>query len=546
MTEANTRALIPQRSSSLAVTSRLAERTLVERAVRSDALRLIGRTLVVGPGGYSTIGEAVASAQDGDTVLLRPGIYREKVTISRAITVTGDGHRDAIVVESDDAPSLILDNATARVTNLTIQGGGAFDEWGGKAAVLVTGGVPILDGIVLAESYGIRIRKAPSEFSDDGEGASPSIRGCVIRDGPRAGIWADPFSTGTIEHNEIFGNALFGIVVWGTGSAPLVRANRIHDNDGGVWVNGSASPIIEDNDIYGNSRRGVWVDRAAPLIRANRIGGGQRYGIMASGAAAGTIEDNDIFGNVDGIAVTDVGGTPVIQANRLYGNSGVGITVPGDAGGTNEDNDFARNAGGDIRVDEGRPRSSSRTLTNDLVRESGGPINEERVPARGRPQGSGPPSATRWLAERTLADRVARRHSAIKVLIVDDIVETRNHLTKVLGFESGIEVVGVAATGIESLELARGLDPDIVLMDIMMPEMDGLTATEILLERMPEVSVVMMSIMDDTYRLRRAMRVGAREYLLKPFSLNELVTAIRDAQTTRSLAIQVTAPRRDS
>ena len=65
----------------------------------------------------------------------------------------------------------------------------------------------------------------------------------------------------------------------------------------------------------------------------------------------------------------------------------------------------------------------------------------------------------------------------IRVLIVDDIPETRDHLTKLLGFEGDMEVVGSAASGAEAIELATQLSPDIVLMDINMPDMDGIAAT---------------------------------------------------------------------
>jgi pilus assembly protein CpaE len=81
----------------------------------------------------------------------------------------------------------------------------------------------------------------------------------------------------------------------------------------------------------------------------------------------------------------------------------------------------------------------------------------------------------------------------IRVLIVDDIPETRDHLTKLLGFESDIEVVGAAASGAEALELAATLNPDIVLMDINMPGMDGIAYPQ-LSSRLPQVSIVMMSV----------------------------------------------------
>ncbi len=115
----------------------------------------------------------------------------------------------------------------------------------------------------------------------------------------------------------------------------------------------------------------------------------------------------------------------------------------------------------------------------------------------------------------------------IRVLIVDDIPETRDHLTKLLGFEGDIEVVGSAASGAEAIEMAGGLLPDIVLMDINMPDMDGITATESLSARVPSTAVVMMSVQGESDYLRRSMLAGAREFLVKPFSSDELTASIR-------------------
>ena len=120
---------------------------------------------------------------------------------------------------------------------------------------------------------------------------------------------------------------------------------------------------------------------------------------------------------------------------------------------------------------------------------------------------------------------------AIKVLIVDDIPETRDHLTKLLGFESDIEVVGSAESGRQALEVAGRLLPDVVLMDINMPDMDGIAATEALAVTVPGASVVMMSVQGEADYLRRSMLAGAREFLVKPFSSDELTASIRQVYT---------------
>src|SRR5437773_11308949 len=119
----------------------------------------------------------------------------------------------------------------------------------------------------------------------------------------------------------------------------------------------------------------------------------------------------------------------------------------------------------------------------------------------------------------------------IRVLIVDDIPETRDHLTKLLGFETDIEVVGAAASGNEAVAVASQVKPDVVLMDINMPDMDGIAATEKLSAQVPTAAVVMMSVQGEADYLRRSMLAGAREFLVKPFSSDELTASIRQVYT---------------
>ncbi len=115
----------------------------------------------------------------------------------------------------------------------------------------------------------------------------------------------------------------------------------------------------------------------------------------------------------------------------------------------------------------------------------------------------------------------------IRVVIVDDIPETREHLTKLLSFESDIQVVGTASSGDEAVELAGKLAPDVLLMDINMPGMDGIATTERVSATFPATSIIMMSVQGEADYLRRSMLAGAREFLVKPFSSDELTTSIR-------------------
>jgi len=122
---------------------------------------------------------------------------------------------------------------------------------------------------------------------------------------------------------------------------------------------------------------------------------------------------------------------------------------------------------------------------------------------------------------------VEQSRERIRVLIVDDIGETRENLRKLLSFDAGIEVVGAAASGEEGVELAKEFHPHIVLMDINMPGMDGITATEAILQELPATQVVMLSVQGETDYLRRAMLAGARDFLTKPPTGDELMGTIR-------------------
>jgi pilus assembly protein CpaE len=131
----------------------------------------------------------------------------------------------------------------------------------------------------------------------------------------------------------------------------------------------------------------------------------------------------------------------------------------------------------------------------------------------------------------------------IRVVIVDDVSETRENVRKLLQFESDVDVVGLARTGNEAIQLTQELNPDVVLMDINMPDMDGITATEAIRSHQPAVQVVILSVQSDQNYMRKAMLAGARDFLTKPPMGDELISAIRRAgamaQSEHSKSVQV-------
>jgi pilus assembly protein CpaE len=116
---------------------------------------------------------------------------------------------------------------------------------------------------------------------------------------------------------------------------------------------------------------------------------------------------------------------------------------------------------------------------------------------------------------------------AISLIIADDVEDTRAGIRRLLSLDPEIKVIGEAADGRQAVEETINLKPDIVLMDINMPVMDGITATEEINFRFPETSVVIMSVQEENEYLKRAMLAGARDYIVKPFSNDELVDTIK-------------------
>ena len=117
---------------------------------------------------------------------------------------------------------------------------------------------------------------------------------------------------------------------------------------------------------------------------------------------------------------------------------------------------------------------------------------------------------------------------SIRVLVVDDQALVRDGLAMILDHEDDIEVVGEAATGAEAITLTRSHRPDVILMDIRMPEMDGLEATRRIVDNADwPVRVVILTTFDPDEYVYRALRSGASGFVLKDIPRSELVSAVR-------------------
>lgn len=117
----------------------------------------------------------------------------------------------------------------------------------------------------------------------------------------------------------------------------------------------------------------------------------------------------------------------------------------------------------------------------------------------------------------------------ISVLLADDHDILRDGLATVMNEFSDIKVVGMAVSGWDAVDQCMALQPDVVLMDILMPDIDGLSAARIIRERHPNTRVVVLSSFEEEHLVEAAREVGVSGYLLKNVSIDDLANAIRDA-----------------
>lgn len=123
-------------------------------------------------------------------------------------------------------------------------------------------------------------------------------------------------------------------------------------------------------------------------------------------------------------------------------------------------------------------------------------------------------------------DSLGEAGEKIRILIVDDNPDTRDNVSRLLYFEKDMEVIGQAVNGRQGLEMAAKLRPHIVLMDINMPDMDGITATREMSVKTPYCQVIIISVQAEQHYMKQAMMAGARDFQPKPFTADELVSCI--------------------
>jgi len=366
-------------------------------ALAVGAASLVPRSAIVvaqdGSGTVTTIGDGIAMATDGDTILVRPGVYPESVTVTADITMRGEGPRDQVVIETPAEAdpvdglryALVLDGTDATVAGLTLRGE--------HSRVLVRAGAPTLDGLVFesvdaafgrgSNSNGALVIVDGSQalvrggrFVDGGGistfSSAPRFEANELINGPH--IWIDQGDVGLPAGDPVFvDNLVQGALVQAVGifeasnarfernrffdvptafelggsvSAgidPVIAGNTIKASSYGIRSLRDASPVIEGNDISGAAVAGIKMDSLHATVSGNRLHD-NAIGIHVDGAAAPSIAGNAIEGNTTGISAS-MNATPVISDNRLCGNQ-VHLAVPEGSTLTLDGNTVCASGGG--------------------------------------------------------------------------------------------------------------------------------------------------------------------------------------------------------
>jgi parallel beta-helix repeat protein len=367
-------------------------------AMPTPAIPSAAPTLVVasdGSGGYTSIMAAIAAAEEGSRILVRPGIYRESVVIDRPIELIGDGMLPEVVIEATDTPAIQMQTDQARVRGLTLRGRvsdqarpQATVQIGrgrlaleacnisaeGRVCVIIHGAEanPVLWRCRIHASNGVGVlayaqaRGTIEECELDGHaqaaivirtGGNPTIRRCNIHHSAQDGIYIDERGSGTIEECDIWENTRAGIEIK-RGSTPFIRNCTIHhQTDGyGVYICDGGEGIVDTCDISYNARAGIAITQSSnPLIRTCAVHHERQRGVFCSMGARGTFERCHISENAQvGVEIRQEA-RPTLRACHISGHSSTAIWVHQRGAGCIEHCDLRGNARGAWHIEEGCP-----------------------------------------------------------------------------------------------------------------------------------------------------------------------------------------------
>jgi hypothetical protein len=321
-----------------------------------------GGSLVVSAdedGCIATIGEALKRAASGGRVLVRPGVYKESLTISKKVEIIADGPADSVVVESVDGNCLIMQAEMARVRGLTFRGSSGRQGRGRYAVYVPTGKLILEDCRITSDTLAC--------IAAMGVTATPELRRCRVVCGASAGVFVSDKADVMLEDCDVSENALAGIECRRLGRV-TVRGSRISRcGQAGILVHELGQATLEDCDVFANAQAGVEVrDDGHPVLKRCKVRNGQGSGVRLHGGEA-TLEDCELFENALANLEVRHGGDPTLKRCRLYQGKQAGARFGRDAKGTLEDCDLFGNARAAVEI----LQNANPTLRRCTVRECG-------------------------------------------------------------------------------------------------------------------------------------------------------------------------------
>ncbi len=338
--------ILDQRTNKAAITSTTtAQRTATSKAATTAGKPSprkrshTGKATIVdrsGNGDYTTITTALRNVQENERILVRPGIYNERLILDKAVEIIGDGPKEHIIVESSDTNCLSMQTNFASVQGLTLRS--RTGQYNKKCF-----GVDISQGQLILEDCDIT-SDSLSCITIHNFAANPIIRRCRLFNSKQNGVFVHNQGRGFIEECEIFGNELSGIEIK-DGASPLIRDCSIHDSkQSGIFVHDQGKGTIKQCDIFGNGLSGIEIkDSSDPIVRDCTLHDDKQNGVYVHKQGNGTIEQCDIFGNgLSGIEIKD-SANPLIRGCIIKKNKRHAIYAHNKAKGFVENSDLRDN-----------------------------------------------------------------------------------------------------------------------------------------------------------------------------------------------------------
>jgi parallel beta-helix repeat protein len=324
-------------------------------------------TLIVcarGTGDHRSIGAALRAAAPGGVVKVRPGHYAEGLTLSKRVEIVGDGPREQIVVESDDADVILMDADEAVVRGLTLRGAAGRKNKRYFAVDVARGRLILEDCDVTNDSL--------ANVAIHGSGVSAVLRRCRVHDSAQAGVYWHDKAAGTMEDCDVFGNTYANVEVK-SGARPTLRNCKVRDGKAsGLNFHTGGLGVVENCEIFGNAKAGVQIkDGSDPTLRQCKVRDGQGAGIFITEKARGTIEGCDVFGNKGAALEVLKESNPTVRRCRVND-----LFVYEKATGTYEELDVScKTTGACVEVKEGANPLMRRCKIHDGI-SSGVYVNE--------------------------------------------------------------------------------------------------------------------------------------------------------------------------